>query len=108
MPLVTEIIRSGEPLIGWDGFMLNCMYTAALRESCPDTEVGKDGETLSTMPQDIPLDFFWRNPVYCLHVPECPLVARGEQTLLQHHEFDRGDGSTFELFPGDRVRAWRE
>ena len=38
MPLNTEIERNGEALIlCWGDFHLNAMYTAAIKESAPDT-----------------------------------------------------------------------
>jgi len=105
MPLNTEIERNGEALkLCWGDFHLNAMYTAAIKESAPDTPLeggGKVGDESCKI-----LNFIMG--VYYLHIPGCPLVERGEQTLLYQHEFvDPYDGEVFELLPGDVLRAWR-
>lgn len=103
MPLNVEIIRNGKALEVWndpDSFrFVSYMYTAALKESCPDEEY-RDGKVFGDLEGAQWVDFSLC-PIYYLTY-DAPLVARGEQTLLDMHEFE---GLILE--PGDILRAWR-
>ena len=111
MPLETQIERSGKTLhVRWGYFHLNAMYTAAIKESVPNKKgliAGDEEKTFGEL-ADGELINFGDCYIYGLSIPGCPLVERGEQTLLQTHTFtDTYDGEVFTLKPGDILRAWR-
>lgn len=105
MPLNVEVIRARKPVqVRWGHFHLNAMYTAAVREAAPELELAS-GVTIGEF--DGIVDFA-STGIYYLDI-EAPLVRRGEQTLLDTHEFvDPTDGEVFTLLPGDVLRAWRD
>lgn len=113
MPLETQVLRGEEALKIWalseDGYWpLNCMYTAAIKDSVPDRKgliAGDDEKTFGDLEDGEIIDFRMC-PIYYLDIPGCPLIERGEQTLLNRYEFHNGEHTiTFE--PGDVLQAWR-
>jgi hypothetical protein len=111
MPLETRILRNNEQrTLRWGYFHLNCMYTAAIKESVPEMKgliAGDDEKTFGDLEDGQFIDFS-NCYIYGLNIPGCPLVERGEQTLLHRHEFtDLSDGEVFVLEPGDVLQAWR-
>ena len=107
MPLETQIFRNGKARkdIVWDYFTLSCMYTVAIKESAPEYEY-QEGKSFGELNDGEWIDFSMA-PIYYLDIPNCPLVARGEQTLLETHVFDRGEGKSLIFLPGDTLSAYR-
>lgn len=107
MPLETQVLRNNKPRkdIVWDYHTLSCMYTAAIKETAPDYEY-QDGKTFGELGDGEWVDFSMA-PIYYLDIPKCPLVKRGEQTLLETHIFDKGEGKSLIFLPGDTLTAWR-
>jgi hypothetical protein len=107
MPLETQVFRNNVPRkdIVWDFFTLSCMYTVAIKEAAPEYEY-QEGKKFGDLEDGEWIDFSMA-PIYYLDIPKCPLVKRGEQTLLETHTFDRGEGKSLIFLPGDRLTAYR-
>lgn len=109
MPLETEVIRDGETVKGiwaYGYFTLSCMYTAAIKETAPDTPVNGEVENFGQLEEGAWVDFSLA-PIYYLDIPQCPLVSRGKQTLTRRHEFPYDDDFTLVFEKGDILKAWR-
>jgi len=113
MPLETQVLRKGEPLKIWDlghnGYWpLNCMYTAAIKDSVPDRRgliAGDDEKTFGHLAEGECVDFSMSS-IYYLNIPGCPLVEKGVQTLKNRYEF-HADDDVIIFEPGDVLQAWR-
>ena len=101
MPLDIRVIRNNETLeLRWDFATLSALYTVAIKEQDPDQEYAP-GKKFRDIPEGMYVDFS-TCPIYYLNMPKVPLVARGEQTLLEGHVFD-----WMTLLPGDRIESRR-
>ncbi len=101
MPLEVQVIRNNEPVsLDWHYETLSAIYTACIKEQNPDREYAP-GKTFGSLETGQFIDFSMC-PIYYLDMPKVPLVARGEQTLLESHVFE-----WMELMPGDRITARR-
>jgi hypothetical protein len=108
MPLNIRVIRNNETVSDfiWDGVMLSFCYTVAIKEQRPDFEYA-EGKTFGDLPEGKFVDFS-NAPIYYLTIPGCPLVERGEQTLLYDHSLESEDHMRqIHLKAGDRIEAWR-
>lgn len=118
MPLETQVLRRNVKFLPehergwesvdhiWDYFTLSCMYTAAIKETAPDTPINGEVENFGELPEGAWVDFSL-TPIYYLNIPECPLVSRGKQTLSRRHEFRYNDERTVVFEAGDILKAWR-
>jgi hypothetical protein len=110
MPLVTEVIRDGEPVkYNWDQNTLNAFLTTALKESDPETiSYLLNGKELK--PGHV-IDFSWY-PVYYIET-RCPLWKTGKLVIANRYAYiaTSQDGdfvSTIVFEPGDTFKMWRE
>jgi hypothetical protein len=107
MPLEVEVLRNGKMVKHtWDYFTLSCMYTAAIKETAPDTPINGKCKNFGELPEGGWVDFSMA-PIYYLEIPQCPLVSRGKQTLTRRHEFRYDEERTVIFEAGDILRAWR-
>ena len=101
MPLEVQVLRNNEPVsLEWHYQTLSAIYTACIKEQKPEMEYAA-GKTFGSLEPGEFIDFSMI-PIYYLDIPEVPLVARGEQTLLESHVYD-----WMTLMPGDRITARR-
>jgi hypothetical protein len=109
VPLNLEVLRRGERVKyrPFDWFVLNAVYTAAMKEAMPDGTVN-DQYTWGSLPEGQVVDWSWL-PIYYMDL--CPLLAKGRQTLEQDHRFvktgENGKTRKVVLKKGDVLHAWR-
>src|SRR5678809_1502051 len=108
MPLNIRVIRNNETVSDfiWDGVMLSFCYTVAKKQQRIDFKYAA-WKTFSDLPE---CKFVYTSnaPIYYLTIPGCPLVERGEQTLLYDHSLESEDHMRqIHLKAGDRIEAWR-
>jgi hypothetical protein len=109
MPLNLEVLRKGERVRyrPFDYFVLNAVYTAAMKEADPDATVN-DEYTWGTLPEGKVVDWSYL-PIY--YMGGCPLLEEGRQVLKQGHRFVKTDedGKTRKVVfrKGDELHAWR-
>lgn len=107
MPLEVKVTRDGEAVSHiWDMFTLSCIYTAAIKETAPDTPINGNVKNFGELPEGGWVDFSMC-PIYYLDIPQCPLVSKGRQTLSRRHEFRYNDERSVIFEAGDVLHAWR-
>lgn len=119
MPLITRIIRNGEPLsLRWGDFHVAAMALAACFDSGSWPELDSPSKIYDAEPGTFdcyPDAAFPITRAIAFHLCSYPVLGRtalndGPYTLTKRHRFiDEEDGEVLELLPGDvllAVRGW--